>query len=136
MVGLLGSLPLGASEVATGLLGSVSPQTTQLSPVEEAAYRAWLASIGHSQDGGYRVDDTWTGSDYDYRGFFKKYGPVDIKQGQHFTDEFKLPAHRTFSNESVYFNDMTKPFAGSWEKRGERWVYVPFDKRLKGLLTE
>lgn len=30
-----------------------------------------------------------------------------MKKGQHFTDEFKLPGHPTFSNESKYSNSKT-----------------------------
>ena len=48
--------------------------------------------------------------DYDYQGFINKYGPSVAPKGPgraHYTDEFKLPSHATFSNESRYSN----PFA-------------------------
>lgn len=41
---------------------------------------------------------------YDYVGYLNKYGsltPSDTNIG-HYTDEFKLPQHPTFSNESIY----------------------------------
>lgn len=133
---LFGLAPLGANIAASGLLSDVKPQTTTLDPDQEAAYRQWLVSIGQQPGSGYNVDDSWTGTDYDYRGFFKKYGPVDVQQGQHFTDEFKLPNHPTFSNESTYFNDTTQPFGGRWVQHGKRWIFEPFDTRVKARKVE
>ena len=133
---LLGGMPLGADLAASQLLGAVSPQTTQLAPEQEAAFRQWMTQIGHTADAGYNVSPDFTGKDYDYRGFFQKYGPAQLGSGQHLTDEFKLPAHKTFSNESVYFNDQTKPYAGRWEQKGKRWVFVPFDPRVKKQIEE
>lgn len=92
-----------------------SVQATYLKPNQEAMYRSWLESIGHTQQNGYALDARYNGNDYDYRGFFAKYGPVDVRNGQHFTDEFKLPNHSTFSNESVYATGRAAPFAGSWQ---------------------
>ena len=70
--------------------------------------------------------------DYDLRGFFKKYGPVDVnvKGGQHFTDEFKLPNHATFSDQSVYATGAARALAGHWE--GD--TYVP-PARTGGAFT-
>jgi hypothetical protein len=133
---LFGLSPLGGDVAAEGLLSAANPQVTSLDPDQEAAYRSWLVSIGQQPGSGYNVDDSWTGTDYDYRGFFRKFGPVDVKQGQHFTDEFKLPNHKTFSNESMYFNDRTQPFGGRWIQRGKRWVFEPFDTRLKAQIVE
>jgi hypothetical protein len=96
-------------------------QTAYLRPDEEAMYRAWMLAIGHTRDRGYAVKPDFSGENYDYRGFFKKYGPVRLSEGQHLTDEFKLPSHPTFSNESVYAAGQGAPFAGSW--KGE--VYTP-----------
>lgn len=89
-------------------------RTTYLPPDREAAYRAWLTKIGQTPGSGYAVDKNWNGTDYDLRGFYSKYGPVNISKGQHFTDEFKLPNHSSFSNESVYSAGNAAPFAGSW----------------------
>jgi hypothetical protein len=135
-MGMFGLPPLGADVVTTGLLSDVKPNATALNADQEAAYRAWLASIGQQPGSGYNVDPSWTGTDYDYRGFFQKYGAADIKKGQHFTDEFKLPNHPTFSNESAYFNARTKPFGGQWVQHGKNWVFEPFDKRLKTQVVE
>ncbi len=96
--------------------------TTYLPPDQEASYRQWLSAIGQTPGSGYNIDRNWNGTDYDYRGFFQKYGPVDIRHGQHFTDEFKLPNHPTFSNESVYATGPAADFAGSWSD-GD--VYTP-----------
>lgn len=51
-------------------------------------------------------------SDYDLKGFYKKYGAADVEQGQHLTDEFKKPNHITFSKESKYYKEGM--WAGEW----------------------
>lgn len=112
------------------------PQTTQLSPDDERAFRAWMSAIGHTPQAGYNVGTDFSGKDYDYRGFFQKYGHTALESGQHLTDEFKLPNHPTFSDESVYFNEKTKPFAGFWKQNGKRWTFVPFDPRVKKMIEE
>lgn len=56
-------------------------RTTYLPPDQESKYRAWLLSIGQYPGSGYNVDSNWSGTDYDYRGFFTKYGPADIAKG-------------------------------------------------------
>jgi hypothetical protein len=68
---------------------------------------------------------------YDLGGYLKKYGLDKNFQkymgGEgHLTDEFKLPNHITFSDESVYSNDKTP--GGKWklEKDG-KWHYTPSD---------
>ncbi len=96
------------------------PKATQLDAPQEEAYRTWLRKIGQTPGSGYNVDSAWTGTDYDYRGFFKKNGAVDVQRGQHFTDEFKLPNHPTFSVESVYATGDDLAKAGKWE--GEKFV--------------
>lgn len=95
---------------------------TQLSPDEEFAYRAWMLSIGHTPQAGFAVDDNFTGQNYDYRGYFKKYGPVKLGEQDHLTDEFKLPTHPSFSNESIYGQPGMPgaPLAGSWQ--GEQYT--------------
>lgn len=100
--------------LANALFPAPQASTTYLPPDREAQYRAWLVSIGQTPGSGYNIDNNWNGTDYDYRGFFAKYGPVDIRNGQHFTDEYKLPNHPTFSNESVYAAGQAAPYAGSW----------------------
>lgn len=89
----------------------------------EKEYRGWLSTIGMTKDAGFAVDDDFTGKDYDLRGFYDKYGPVNVnvKGGQHFTDEFKLPNHETFSTESRYAVGDNAARAGHWN--GD--TYVP-----------
>lgn len=54
-----------------------------------------------------------SGQDYDLRGFWKKYGTLepDATNG-HLTDEFKLPNHFTYSNESKFYQG--EPYAVNW----------------------
>jgi len=74
---------------------------------------------------------------YDYKKYYNKYAKgrelkhiMEFTDGdQHFTDEFKLPSHPTFSDESIYSNETTK--GGHWN--GDRfqpseWNYL-FNKR-------
>jgi len=61
--------------------------------------------------------------DYDYRGAWKaglRRSPSLTGRG-HFSDEFKLPSHQTFSNESKYFRPGMR--GGAW--MGD--TYVPFE---------
>lgn len=133
---MFGLLSPGGVAATSGLLSDIQPAKSSLSPEEENAYRSWLTTIGQHPGSGYNIDQNWSGTDYDYRGFFKKYGAPDVKKGQHFTDEFKLPNHPTFSDESVYFNARTKPFGGHWVQDGKKWRFEPFDKRIKKTIVE
>jgi hypothetical protein len=105
------------------------PETTKLSADQETQYRGWLDKIGMTQGKGFNLDGNFTGRDYDLRGFFKKYGPVavNVAGGQHFTDEFKLPNHATFSDQSQYAAGNWKQFAGHWT--GD--TYVPSANRFR-----
>lgn len=111
-----------------------SVHRTELPASQEKDYRAWLNRIGMTKEKGYRLDSSYTGEDYDMRGFFKKYGPVDVnvKGGQHFTDEFKLPNHETFSNQSMYAKGPAAELAGTWN--GD--TYVPPTKRKPVALPD
>jgi len=64
---------------------------TQLSPREEKAYLAWLATLPKQQQNTY---------DYDMRGAYK--AGAGASGDGHFTDQFKKPNHPTFSVESQY----------------------------------
>jgi hypothetical protein len=65
-------------------------------------------------------------SDYDYDGYVAKYGVPDQSKGQHLTDEFKLPNHVTFSDQSIYHSPATP--GGQWQPTGmDRWQYTPSD---------
>jgi hypothetical protein len=50
--------------------------------------------------------------DYDMEGYIKKYGIPNQSEGQHLTDEFKLPNHITFSTDSIYHSEKTP--GGVW----------------------
>lgn len=68
------------------------------------------------------------GSDYDMAGYIAKYGQPDQSKGQHLTDEFKMPSHISFSNESKY----SKPGqeGGEWKKEADgKWHFYasPFN---------
>lgn len=54
-----------------------------------------------------------SGYDYDYRGFYNKYGNLTPQATNgHLTDEYKKPNHPTFSIESNYFTG--QPYAVDW----------------------
>jgi hypothetical protein len=105
-------------------------QTTVLEPEQEAAYRNWMQDIGHTYDAGFAVSPDFTGENYDYRGYFKKYGPVKIGEDEHLYDEFKLPTHPTFSDESIYATGEAAKFAGRWE--GETYIPSP-NRKIGGI---
>jgi hypothetical protein len=90
-------------------------ETTKLSPEEEKAFQAWvqqnkITDVDHPD------------SYYDYRGYYKAYGPKPVRYHvDHFTDEFKQHGHPTFSNESNYYNGGQD--AGSWN--GEEFHPTP-----------
>lgn len=69
--------------------------------------------------------------DYDLSGYLDKYKTLpDQSQGQHLTDEFKLPNHITFSTDSIYSNKNTP--GGTWSKDDLNvWHYKPSDFVLK-----
>ena len=92
------------------------PETTKLSDKEEAGYNAWREKIGMTKENGMKIGPDGNGTDYDLKGFYKQNGPADVnvKGGQHFSDEFKLPNHDTFSDQSKYATPEFSPFAGSW----------------------
>lgn len=54
-----------------------------------------------------------SGYDYDYRGFYNKYGNLTPQATNgHLTDEYKKPNHPTFSIESNYYTG--QPYAIDW----------------------
>lgn len=97
---------------------------THLMPDEEASYQKWKGTLPKRLQ--------YEG-DYDLRGFYHQNPMFSVKTpGQHMTDEFKLPNHQTFSNESRYYNDETKKYGGHWE--GD--VYIPNDTHYKQRVDE
>jgi hypothetical protein len=99
-------------------------EVTALSPKDETAYQEWKNTLPKRLQ--------YEG-DYDLKGFWKKnpkWSPDDPEA--HMTDEFKLPNHPTFSDESRYFNEKTKHLAGHWNGNS----YIPFDTKYKKRVDE
>lgn len=123
---LASAKPIGTTEAPSA---SPASYDTPLDPGQERNYRAWMTNIGHTRERGFNVGPDYSGTDYDYRGFFKKNGPVKIGEGQHLTDEFKKPNHETFSTESMYATGADAARAGSWN--GD--TFVPPAKKGGGF---
>lgn len=107
------------SERLSGLLGvpsttpMVPPRQTQFTPAIENLYSLWKMR--------HEVPES---NDYDMRGFFLGTvlkDPAAISQINasdnrlHFSDKWKLPNHKSFSNESIYSTAPNDP----------RWVKNP-----------
>lgn len=61
---------------------------------------------------------------YDYFSYASKYGVPDQSKGQHLSDEYKLPSHVTFSDESIYSTPEKQ--GGHWtELSPGHWDYKP-----------
>lgn len=89
------------------------PTGEKFGPTEEMAYQKWKASLPQNLQ--------YEG-DYDLRGFYKQNPGFSVSDPtQHMTDEFKLPNHPTFSNESRYYTPATARMGGHWQ--GD--VFVP-----------
>lgn len=105
---------------------------TTLTPGEEAAYSDWVKAQSKAT-GRDMSQDTF---DYDMRGFFKANGPVDLKAGAHFTDEYKKPNHPTFSSESRY-HGVDNNTGGVWGKDTEgRDTFTPGATNLQNMSAE
>lgn len=106
---------------------------TQLNPIDKIAFDAWQTGYGVPHDPSPK-------SDYDMQGFYKgmMQGDPDAQQSfnkadgrMHFTDKWKTPYHKTFSNESMY----APPDAPKWvgdDKSG--WKLI--DKTGKVIADE
>ena len=71
-------------------------------------------------------------TDYDYEGYVNAYGIPDQSNGQHLTDEFKLPNHETFSTFSRYSNPQMQ--GGTWSGIGgnsDQWQFQPSPLNLQ-----
>ena len=78
---------------------------TVLSPKEEIAFNIAKSNSPFKND---------SGIDYDYRGFYEKYGDLTPQATNgHLTDEFKKTIHPTFSIESKYYTG--QPYAVNWD---------------------
>jgi hypothetical protein len=75
-------------------------------------------------------EGTQDNPDYDFLGYVKKYGIPDQSKGQHLTDEYKLPNHITFSDQSRYSApDMQ---GGTWQSGGQNlWNFMPSEFNLQ-----
>jgi hypothetical protein len=89
------------------------PYHTNLSPEKEAQFQQWV------KENNVPFDPSET-ADYDMRGFWKGLTSGDPRAQTsvssfdnrlHFTDTWKTPYHRTFSNESIY----ATPDAPQWK---------------------
>lgn len=74
---------------------------TKLSPSEESDFQEWKRNFAPND----------SGEDYDFRGAYRA-GLMPDNNG-HWSDKFKKPNHKTFSNESVYAKDAPN-LAGHW----------------------
>ena len=99
---------------------------TKLNSKEESKFLKWRSTL---------PENLQNENDYDLRGYYKEYGNKPIPKGiePHLTDEFKLPNHPTFSQNSRYYNDETSYLGGKWENGSLNWIYVP-NSNLKNRL--
>jgi len=116
--GTLGAMPrVVYEEKAEG--GLITPKyQTRLTPQEETQFQGWVKKNKVPFDPSPQAD-------YDMRGFWKglttgdpraKTGISPYDGRMHFTDTWKTPYHKTFSNESIY----APPDAPHWE--GDRLI--------------
>lgn len=84
-----------------------APPITTLTPAEEQQFQAWVQANNITD---VDAEDSF----YDYRGFWKKYPNFRHNPGEHYTDEFKLPGHISFSNESRYATPQN--YGGRWDE--------------------
>jgi hypothetical protein len=79
----------------------------------------WLANLPPQQS-----------EDYDTAGYIAKYGIPDQSKGQHLTDEYKMPNHITFSDQSMYSNPTVQ--GGHWDQGGQNlYSFTPSEHNLK-----
>jgi hypothetical protein len=91
----------------------------------------YSSQLANRPDGSiYRQMMAANAPDYNYDAYVAKYGVPDQSKGQHLTDEFKLPNHITFSDQSAYHSPETP--GGQWTQTGVgRWQYTPSDYVLQ-----
>lgn len=123
---------------------SMFRQKEQLA-MQGQAYNQWSTQQGNPQTQMYRYGgalrkdyQAWRSKlpknlqyegDYDLEGFYNKYPDWTPENKEvHMNDEFKLPNHPTFSNESKYYNGVTPGLGGSWKGEGNDAEFVPNPK--------
>jgi hypothetical protein len=99
-----------------------STSKTKLNPQEESGFSEWYTKTSNNL--GLDTNPDSPQQLYDYRGYFKEFGNVDMQRGQHFTDTYKLPGHPTFSIESKYYTPGMENNikVGRWE--GEKYIQI------------
>ena len=101
---------------------------TKLNSKEESKFLKWRSTL---------PENLQNENDYDLRGYYKEYGNKPIPKGiePHLTDEFKLPNHPTFSQNSRYYNDETEYLGGKWDNGILNWIYTP-NTQFKNKIIE
>lgn len=99
---------------------------TKLNPYEQAAFEVWRETLPINL----RNEE-----DYDLKGYWKKNRQASISGNLHLSDEFKLPNHPTFSNESIYYNPITSLQGGTWVETDSSYNYQP-NSNLKQPIIE
>lgn len=126
----LGAYP-GQRAAYGGIVQGIDPprvKTTRLSKRKEKAYQEWRSRLPQNLQ--YEED-------YDLRGLYKSDPNVQPSADLHFPDTYKLPNHPTFSDESIYFNDKTREWAGHWNQRDDGSTeYVPYNPKNKMPVRE
>ena len=111
---------------------------TELTPNEQQEYNSWVKTMqatGKMAPGNERYD-------YDMQGFFKNEVLPQTEVGKsgsaetHFIDTYKKPNHRTFSNESKYYDKDTKKYAGNWKAYYEKEQKDSTDKGSANSTTK
>jgi hypothetical protein len=97
------------------------PKTATPRPISDPAFFAWLKKYPHVRQS----------NDYDTYGAFKAGLTPDPVTG-HLNDEFKLPNHITYSNESKYSKGKNAPPAGRWEGNDkDGWTFHATSTNIK-----
>lgn len=92
---------------------------TELNQEDQASFDNWLTD--QSTKVGRDMSNDM--EDYDLKGWWQKNGSIDLGQG-HLTDEFKLPNHPTFSDQSVYHGKDGNE-GGSWTPlQNGQWLFM------------
>ena len=100
-------------------------QTTKLTPNQQAKFNKWKGQLPKNlQNEG----------NYDLKGLWKANPTIQPSANQHFPDTYKLPNHPTFSDESIYFNQNTQPYAGHWNETDSSYNYIPYDTSRQPII--
>lgn len=93
--------------------------TTKLSDAEQKQFDNWASDM--KAKGIINPNDNF--QDYDMQGYWKNevLNNTNLANGNaenHFTDKYKMPNHKTFSNESIYAKGDNARYAGKWDSNG------------------